>query len=148
MMNICSDIGIEKPTKYQTMRLAEAIRKYNGGHGSRKSNGVAWHRVPDRIEINKLKAAAEHAERAKKAPEEEQTKPTGSEEGEDPFEKLAQVASPRRLKKVTEGISIEEHCITKEADLSTRDKTLKAKGVKVKRTRQSKKAVRPVAPKT
>jgi hypothetical protein len=148
MMNICSDIGIEKPTKYQTMRLAEAIRKYNGGHVSRKSNGVAWHRVPDRIEINKLKAAAEHAERAKKAPEEEQTKPTGSVEGEDPFEKLAQVASPRRLKKVTEGISLKEHCITKEVDLSTRDKTLKAKGVKVKRTRQSKKAVRPVVPKT
>ena len=132
MMNICSDIGIEKPTKYQTMRLAEAIRKYNGGHSSRKSNGVAWHRVPDRIEISKLKAAAEHAERAKKTIEEVRDESTGSEEGGDPFDKLVQITSSRRVKDASEKHLSKKGKAREEPRSSNKDTALKARDVKVK----------------
>ena len=47
MHNICAEVKIEKPTKAQTMRLAEAIRKYNGGQRPRMSNGLKYHYVPD-----------------------------------------------------------------------------------------------------
>ncbi len=51
MGQICTTIGIEKPTRAQTMRLAEAIRKYNGGQRPKESNGVKYHFVPDRTGI-------------------------------------------------------------------------------------------------
>jgi putative DNA primase/helicase len=47
MYEICKTIGIEKPNKGQTMRLAEAIRRYNGGQKPHRSNGVNRHFVPD-----------------------------------------------------------------------------------------------------
>lgn len=47
MQAICVEIRIEKPTRVQTMRLAEAIRKYNGGQRPRMSNGLKYHYVPD-----------------------------------------------------------------------------------------------------
>lgn len=46
MIDICVAIGIEKPTKAQTMRLADAIRRHNGGQLPRVSNGVKYHYVP------------------------------------------------------------------------------------------------------
>lgn len=46
MQDICVDIGIEKPTRSQTMRIAEAIRRHNGGQRPRESNGVKYHYVP------------------------------------------------------------------------------------------------------
>jgi putative DNA primase/helicase len=46
MSEICRAIGIEKPTKAQHMRLAEAIRRLNGGQRSQKSNGQNRHFVP------------------------------------------------------------------------------------------------------
>jgi putative DNA primase/helicase len=48
MAQICAALGIEKPTRAQTMRLAEAIRKYNGNQRPTESNGVKYHYVPDR----------------------------------------------------------------------------------------------------
>jgi Virulence-associated protein E/Bifunctional DNA primase/polymerase, N-terminal/Primase C terminal 2 (PriCT-2) len=57
MQDICWNLGIEKPTKGQTMRIAEAIRKHNGGQAPRRSNGVNLHRVPDRVKILALEAA-------------------------------------------------------------------------------------------
>jgi hypothetical protein len=47
MHEICKTIGIEKPNKGQTMRLAEAIRRYNGGQKPHRSNGVSRHFIPD-----------------------------------------------------------------------------------------------------
>jgi putative DNA primase/helicase len=47
MQEICKNIGIEKPNKGQTMRLAEAIRRHNGGQKPHRSNGVSRHFVPD-----------------------------------------------------------------------------------------------------
>ena len=47
MHEICKTIGIEKPNKGQTMRLAEAIRRYNGGQKPHRSNGLNHHYVPD-----------------------------------------------------------------------------------------------------
>jgi len=47
MHEICKNIGIEKPNKGQTMRLAEAIRRYNGGQKPHRSNGLNHHYVPD-----------------------------------------------------------------------------------------------------
>lgn len=47
MQAICAEIRIEKPTRAQTMRLAEAIRKYNGWKRPRMSNGLKYHYVPD-----------------------------------------------------------------------------------------------------
>ncbi len=47
MNTICANLGIQKPIKSQQMRLAEAIRKYNGGQKSYPLNGVKQHYVPD-----------------------------------------------------------------------------------------------------
>jgi predicted P-loop ATPase len=47
MNKICANIGIEKSTKSQQMRLAEAIRKYNGGQRPKPVNGISHHYVPD-----------------------------------------------------------------------------------------------------
>ena len=63
MKDICWNIGIEKPTKGQTMKIAEAIRRYNGGQAPRKSNGVSLHRVPDQVKIRQI----EEGERKQKA---------------------------------------------------------------------------------
>jgi predicted P-loop ATPase len=46
MTEICRAISIEKPTKAQQMRLAEAIRRLNGGQAPQKSNGQNRHVVP------------------------------------------------------------------------------------------------------
>jgi putative DNA primase/helicase len=51
MKDVCIDIGIDKPTKPQTMRLAAAIKKYNGGRLPRESNGLKFHYVPDKYAI-------------------------------------------------------------------------------------------------
>jgi hypothetical protein len=48
MQDICVVIGIERPSRSQTMRLAEAIRRHNGGKRPRESNGVKYHYVPAR----------------------------------------------------------------------------------------------------
>lgn len=48
MQDICFVIGIERPSRSQTMRLAEAIRRHNGGRRPRESNGVKYHYVPAR----------------------------------------------------------------------------------------------------
>lgn len=47
MKDICRHIGIEHPSKSQTMRLSEAIRRFNGGQKPRSSNGLKYHFVPD-----------------------------------------------------------------------------------------------------
>ena len=47
MRTICTHIRIEKPTRAQTMRLAEAIRKYNGGKKPKIVDGFNHHYVPD-----------------------------------------------------------------------------------------------------
>lgn len=47
MRDICGAIGLSNPTKTQQMRLAAAIRKYNGGQQPRISNGIKLHHVPD-----------------------------------------------------------------------------------------------------
>jgi putative DNA primase/helicase len=47
MRDICSSLSIDKPTKAQTMKLANAIRKYNGGQKPQKSNQGGRHFVPD-----------------------------------------------------------------------------------------------------
>jgi predicted P-loop ATPase len=47
MNTICAYIRIEKPTKSQQMRLAEAIRKFNGGQNPKIVNGLKHHYVPD-----------------------------------------------------------------------------------------------------
>lgn len=46
MNTICAHIRLEKPTKAQTMRLAEAIRKYNGGQRPKPVKGINHHYVP------------------------------------------------------------------------------------------------------
>jgi predicted P-loop ATPase len=46
MGEICRAISLEKPTKAQHMRLAEAIRRHNGGQKPHKSNSQSWHFVP------------------------------------------------------------------------------------------------------
>jgi len=48
MQDICVVIGLERPSRSQTMRLAEAIRRHNGGQRPRESNGVKYHYVPAR----------------------------------------------------------------------------------------------------
>ena len=55
MKDICIDISIDKPTKPQTMRLAAAIKKYNGGRLPRESNGLKYHYVPDKYAIMQAK---------------------------------------------------------------------------------------------
>jgi hypothetical protein len=47
MNTICAHIRLDKPTKAQIMRLAEAIRKYNGGQRPKLVNGINHHYVPD-----------------------------------------------------------------------------------------------------
>ena len=47
MKDICSRIFVDKPTKAQTMKLASAIRKYNGGRKPLNSNQGGRHIVPD-----------------------------------------------------------------------------------------------------
>jgi predicted P-loop ATPase len=47
MNSICVNLGIEKPTRPQQMKLAEAIRKYNGGQKPYPVNGIKHHYVPD-----------------------------------------------------------------------------------------------------
>jgi restriction endonuclease len=51
MKEICIDINIDKPTKAQAMRLASVIKKYNGGQLPRQSNGLKYHKVPDKYAI-------------------------------------------------------------------------------------------------
>jgi putative DNA primase/helicase len=46
MSEICRAISLEKPTRAQHMRLAEAIRRHNGGQKPQKSNGQKRHVVP------------------------------------------------------------------------------------------------------
>lgn len=46
MVEICRVLCIGNPTKAQTMRLANAIRKFNGGKRPRESNGLKYHHVP------------------------------------------------------------------------------------------------------
>ena len=52
MKDICNKIGIEHPTKGQTMKLASAIRKYNGGQKPQITNKGGRHFVPDLHAIN------------------------------------------------------------------------------------------------
>ncbi len=47
MKDICRQLFIDKPTKAQTMKLASAIRKYNGGQKPQNSNQGGRHMVPD-----------------------------------------------------------------------------------------------------
>jgi predicted P-loop ATPase len=47
MNSICVNLSIVKPTKPQQMKLAEAIRKYNGGKKPYPVNGINHHYVPD-----------------------------------------------------------------------------------------------------
>jgi putative DNA primase/helicase len=47
MNSICMNLGIEKPTRPQQMKLAEAIKKYNGGKKPYPVNGIKHHYVPD-----------------------------------------------------------------------------------------------------
>ena len=46
MKTICTNIGLEKPTKGDFMRLAAAIRKANGGQTPKQSNNKKYHYVP------------------------------------------------------------------------------------------------------
>jgi hypothetical protein len=55
MKNICFELRIDHPTKAQTMKLANAIRKYNGGQKPQITNQGGRHFVPD---LNAIKAAA------------------------------------------------------------------------------------------
>jgi hypothetical protein len=52
MRDICAKISIDRPTKPQTMKLANAIRKYNGGQKPQNSNQGGKHYVPDLDFIN------------------------------------------------------------------------------------------------
>jgi len=51
MRNICTDLDLNTPTKSQTMKLAQAILKHNGGQRPFESNGVKYHWVPDKFSI-------------------------------------------------------------------------------------------------
>ena len=55
MRDICKGIGIENHTKVQSMRIAAAIKKHNGGQRPRESNGLKYHHVPD---LDAIKAQA------------------------------------------------------------------------------------------
>ena len=76
MTRICEYLEIKNPSRGQMMRIAEAIRKHNGGHASRKSNGLSYHKVPDRIEILKRKNAERKAGRLEFSQENETAKVT------------------------------------------------------------------------
>jgi putative DNA primase/helicase len=54
MKEICRKAYIDNPTKAQTMKLASAIRKYNGGQKPLNSNQGGRHFVPD---LDAIKAA-------------------------------------------------------------------------------------------
>jgi putative DNA primase/helicase len=49
MVDICSDIGLERQTKADMQKLAAAIKKYNGSQKPRRSNGKNYHYVPELI---------------------------------------------------------------------------------------------------
>ena len=49
MVDICSDIYIEHPTRGDMQKLASAIKKYNGNQKPRQSNGKKYHYVPELI---------------------------------------------------------------------------------------------------
>ena len=49
MRTICNNIGLEKPTKGEFMRLAAAIRKANGGQTPKQSNNKKYHYVPKNL---------------------------------------------------------------------------------------------------
>lgn len=51
MKDICHKIDIEHPTKGQTMKLASAIRKYNGGQKPQITNKGGRHFVPDLLAL-------------------------------------------------------------------------------------------------
>jgi len=51
MRNICTDLDLNTPSKSQTMKLAQAILKHNGGQRPFESNGVKYHWVPDKFSI-------------------------------------------------------------------------------------------------
>mgnify|MGYP000078766303 CR=1 FL=1 len=78
MTRICEYLEIKNPSRGQMMRIAEAIRKHKGGHASRKSNGLSYHKVPDRIEILKRKNAEPKAGRLEFSQENETAKVTSS----------------------------------------------------------------------
>jgi hypothetical protein len=46
MVDICSDIGLERPTKGDMQKLAAAVKKYNGNQKPKRSNGKNYHYVP------------------------------------------------------------------------------------------------------
>jgi hypothetical protein len=52
MKDICRKADIDNPSKAQSMKLASAIRKYNGGQKPQKSNQGGRHFVPDLNAIN------------------------------------------------------------------------------------------------
>ena len=52
MKDICRKAFIDNPNKAQTMKLASAIRKYNGGQKPQNSNQGRRHFVPDLDAIN------------------------------------------------------------------------------------------------
>ena len=56
MKDICNKIGIDRPTKGQTMKLASAIRKYNGGQKPQKSNQGGRHIVPDLLALKAVES--------------------------------------------------------------------------------------------
>ena len=46
MADIYTELGLDRPTKGDHMRLAAAIVKYNGKIKSRQTNGATYHFVP------------------------------------------------------------------------------------------------------
>jgi len=49
MKTICNNIGLEKPTKGDFMKLAAAIRRANGGQTPKQSNSTKYHYVPKNL---------------------------------------------------------------------------------------------------
>jgi hypothetical protein len=47
MVDICSDIYHDRPTRGDMQKLASAIKKYNGNQKPRQSNGKKYHYVPE-----------------------------------------------------------------------------------------------------
>jgi len=56
MKDICHKIDIEHPTKGQTMKLASAIRKYNGGQKPQITNKGGRHFVPDLLALKAVES--------------------------------------------------------------------------------------------
>jgi len=46
MVDICTDIGVDRPNKSEMQKLAAAIRKQNGNQTPKQSNGKKYHWVP------------------------------------------------------------------------------------------------------